>query len=378
MVKYETNMYMNRNTHMEVRGGIDLLKEKWFKIGVMAIMALLIIWLGTKVSFIFTPLVIILKTLFPPILLAGVLFYLLRPAVNVISKKIPRTLAIVLIFIAFAGILTGLVLVVGPELQKQFNQLMKNFPKYFQQGQGIFDELMKVEWIKNIQIDYLSFDSLSEKLRENAQTLIENIASTIAGTVGFIANIVMVLVLIPFVLFFMLKDGKKAPNLFMKVLPKKHQDEAKNILSEMDNALSSYIQGQLLVSLFVGIFAYIGYLIIGLEYSLVLGVLAMVTNVIPFLGPWIGTIPAFIVALITSPYQAIFVIIVAVVVQQIESNFVSPFVMGKALNMHPLTIIFVLLIAGQFGGLLGLLLAVPVFALMKVIVSHAYRYFQLE
>lgn len=355
-----------------------MFKEKWFKIGVMIIMALLIIWLGTKVNYIFTPIVIIVKTLFPPIVLAGVLFYLLRPAVNFISKKVPRTLAIVLIFFAFAGILTGLVFIVGPELQKQFEQFAKNFPKYVQQGQGIFDDLMQIEWLKDLQSDYLSLDSIGEKLKENAQSLIENIVSTVAGTVGFIANIVMILVLIPFVLFFMLKDGKKAPDFFLKVLPKKHLDEAKNILKDMDNALSSYIQGQLLVSLFVGVFAYIGYLIIGLEYSLVLGVLAMVTNVIPFLGPWIGTIPAFIVALITSPFHAILVIVVAVAVQQIESNFVSPFVMGKALNMHPLTIIFVLLIAGQFGGIVGLLLAVPAFALMKVIVSHAYRYVKLE
>lgn len=146
----------------------------------------------------------------------------------------------------------------------------------------------------------------------------------------------------------------------------------------MDSALSSYIQGQLIVSFCVGLLAYIGYLIIGLEYALVLGVIAMVTNVIPFVGPWIGTFPALIVGLLTSPLQALLVIIVVVAVQQFESNLISPFVMGKALNMHPLTIIFVLLIGGQFGGLIGLIFAVPIYALLKVIVSHLYRYIKLE
>ncbi|MBS4209904.1 AI-2E family transporter [Bacillus sp. FJAT-50079] len=355
-----------------------MLREKWFKFGIAIIMLFVIIWLGTKISFIFTPLVIIVQTLFAPIVLAGVLYYLTRPAVNLLSKKIPRILSIVLIFIAIAGLATGAVFLIGPELQTQFNHLVKNFPKYIRNVQQTVIELSANEWFQRFQNDYLSLEKITEKLEQNAQSMLQNIASTIAGAVGFIANIVMVLALIPFVLFFMLKDGKQAPKFLMKVLPKKHQAEAETILEEMDKSLSSYIQGQLVVSLFVGIFAYIGYLIIGLEYSLVLGLLAMVTNVIPFIGPWIGTIPALIVALLTSPVQAIFVVIVAVVVQQIESNFISPFVMGKALNMHPLTIIFVLLIAGQFGGLVGLLLAVPTYALLKVIVSHLYRYIQLD
>ncbi|CAM3992050.1 AI-2E family transporter [Lederbergia lenta] len=353
-------------------------KEKWFKFGVAIIMIFLIIWLGTKISFIFTPLVVIITTLFPPIILAGVLYYLMRPIVNFLSKKIPRTLAILITFIAIGGIITGLVFLIGPKLQMQFDNLIKNFPGYAQILQDKLTSLSQNEWFQQIQNDYLSIDKLTAKFEENAQSMFQNIASTIAETVGFIANIVMVLVLIPFVLFFMLKDGKQAPKFLMKILPKKHQVEAEKILVEMDEALSSYIQGQLIVSFCVGLLAYIGYLIIGLEYSLVLGVLAMVTNVIPFVGPWIGTFPAIIVGLLTSPLQALLVAIVAVVAQQTESNFISPLVMGKALNMHPLTIIFVLLVAGQFAGLLGLILAVPTYALLKVIVSHLYRYIKLE
>lgn len=321
---------------------------------------------------------IIVKTLFPPIILAGVLYYLTRPAVNFLSKKIPRTLSIIIIFIAIGGVFTGLVFLVGPELQKQYNNLINNFPGYVEIIQRKSVELTQYEWFKNIQNDYLSIDKLTARFEENAQSMLQNIGSTIAGAVGFIANIVMVLILIPFVLFFMLKDGKRAPTFLMKILPKKHQHEAEKVLEEMDVALSSYIQGQLIVSFCVGVLAYIGYLIIGLEYSLVLGLLAMVTNVIPFVGPWIGTLPALIVGLFTSPLQALLVIIVAVVAQQTESNFISPFVMGKALNMHPLTIIFVLLVAGQFGGLVGLILAVPAYALLKVIVSHLYRYIRIE
>ncbi len=215
--------------------------------------------------------------------------------------------------------------------------------------------LTEKEWFMRFQEnDFVSIEKLTSQFEQNAKMIAQDIVSKIAGTVGFVANMVMVLALIPFVLFFILKDGKQAPMFLMKVLRKKHQGEAENILKDMDDALSSYIQGQLIVSLCVGVLAYIGYVVIGLEYALVLGLFAMATNVIPFIGPWIGTFPALIVGILASPFQALLVIIVVVIVQQIESNFISPLVMGKKLNMHPLTIIFVLLIGGQFAGLIGL------------------------
>jgi len=356
-----------------------MLKEKWFRFGIANIMLFIIIFLGTKISFIFTPLVIIVKTLFPPIVLAGVLYYLLRPIVNLLSKKIPRTLAILIVFIAIAGLATGSVFLIGPELQTQFDLLIDNIPTYTQHLQQWTLSLMEKDWFIKVQeSDYLSYEKMTATFEQNAKNILLGAGTTIAGTVGVIANMVMVLALIPFVLFFMLKDGKNAPTNLMKILPKKHQGEAESVLVDMDEALSSYIQGQLIVSFFVGLFAYIGYLIIGLDYALVLGLIAMVTNVIPFLGPWIGTFPALIVGLFTSPFQALLVIIVAVIVQQAESNLISPYVMGKKLNMHPLTILFVLLIAGQFGGIVGLILAVPAYALLKVIVSHLYRYIKLD
>lgn len=354
-------------------------KEKWFKIGIAIIMIFLIILLGTKVSFIFTPVVIIVKTLFPPIILAGVLYYLLRPIVNILSKKIPRTISIVIVFLAIVAILTGAVFLIGPELQKQFNNLIENMPAIIQNIQKWVLSLTETKWFMDFQQnDYFSIEKYLNQFEQHAEQLIQDIVTKVASTVGFIANTVMILVLVPFVLFFMLKDGKNAPKILEKILPKKQQKEANLVLEDMDNALSSYIQGQLTVSLFVGVFAYIGFLIIGLDYSLVLGSVAMVTNVIPFIGPWIGTIPALIVGLFTSPLKAMLVVIVVVVVQQIESNFISPLVMGKKLKVHPLTIIFVLLVAGNFGGILGLIFAVPVYALLKVIVSHIYRFVKIQ
>lgn len=356
-----------------------MIQEKWFKVGTAMIMFFLIVLLGTKVNFIFTPLVIIVQTLFAPVVLAGVLYYLLRPIVNLLAKKIPRTLAIVTIFLGIVGLMTGAVFIVGPELQRQFNHFVENIPVFSQSIQQWAFSTMEKEWFLHFQeSEYVSIEKITTYIEQNATEMLQDAGAKLAGTVGFLANIVMVLILVPFVLFFMLKDGKQAPTFLLKILPKKHQVEAENILKDMDEALSAYIQGQIIVSFCVGLTAYIGYLIIGLDYSLVLGIVAMVTNVIPFIGPWIGTFPAVIVGLLTSPFQAILVVVVVVVVQQIDSNITSPLVMGRKLNIHPLTIIFVLLIAGKFAGLLGLIFAVPTYALLKVIVSHMYRYIQLD
>lgn len=176
----------------------------------------------------------------------------------------------------------------------------------------------------------------------------------------------------------MLKEGHKAPRRLLRLLPEKHQKEGKQILQDMDEALSSYIQGQLLVSFCVGVLVTIGYFIIGLDYPLVLGAFAMVTNLIPFIGPWIGTFPGVIVGLFDSPTEAVLVITVVVIVQQLESQLISPQIMGRKLDIHPLTIIFLLLAAGKFSGIAGMLLAIPGYAAAKVVISHMQKLFILR
>lgn len=145
-------------------------REKWFQVGIATIMIFLIILLGTQVRFIFTPLVIIVKTLFPPIILAGVLYYLLRPLVNLLSRKIHRTLAIIIVFIGIAGVITGAVFLIGPELQKQFRNLVDNMPAIINNIQKWVMSLTEKEWFAQFQdSDYFSVEKYLSKFEENAQ-----------------------------------------------------------------------------------------------------------------------------------------------------------------------------------------------------------------
>jgi predicted PurR-regulated permease PerM len=355
-------------------------QHKWFRIGIGIIMLFLIIYLGTLIQFIFRPIVVFVETLFFPMLLAGVLYYLFRPIVNFLDQqRVPKTLAIISIYLLVVGLITVLVILVGPILQKQVNSLVNNFPFLINEIRNIFIEFQENEWFSRFQAtETLSLNKISENMTQYINQAFNIISTNISGLIGFVANVIIIFIIIPFILFYMLKEGEKAPTQVLKLLPEKQRIEGKKILSDMDVKLSSYIQGQILVSLCVGILMYAGFLIIGIEYSLILALIAMFTNVIPFVGPWIGTVPALIVAIIHSPFMIVKVLIVIVVVQQFESNFISPQIMGKKLAVHPLTIILLLIVAGRFAGIIGMLLAVPTYAVCKVVIGHTYRLLKLR
>jgi len=130
--------------------------------------------------------------------------------------------------------------------------------------------------------------------------------------------------------------------------------------------------------LFVGILCLIAFLIIGLDYALLLAIIAGLTNIIPFFGPWIGSVPAVIVALFLSPLTALFTVLAIIIIQQIESNLISPQIIGKKLNLHPLVIIFLILIAGQLVGLIGMIFVVPLFASVRVLFTHGRKIWKIK
>lgn len=350
-------------------------KNKFFTICYGIILVLVIIWLMTRVSFIFNPLVIALKTLFLPFFLAGVLFYLFRPLIDFLDQyKVPRSLAILLLFLALIGIITALSFMIAPVLEHQVNRLIDNAPE--------IAETLRLEW-EFFQAEQVHFPSYVNESIEYATTKVQqiiiDIGRNMTNILGAITSFIVTLVIVPFILFYMLKDGKRAPNQLLQFLPEeKQKKEAMSIFSGMNKALSTYVQGQVIVSLCVGIMVYIGYLIIGIEYSLILALVAMFTNVIPFVGPFIGIFPALIVGIIDSPMMMFKVIIVVLIAQQIESNLISPQIMGRVLEVHPLTIILLLLVASSLAGILGLILAVPTYAVVKVVVKHVYRLIRLR
>ncbi|WP_338788577.1 AI-2E family transporter [Metabacillus sp. FJAT-53654] len=344
------------------------------------LLLLLIVYVGTKVSFLFEPIIVFASTLFFPILIAGILFFIFAPLVKLLEKgKVPRTLAILIPYLVFIGVIWALIAFIGPILSEQLTDLITNFPRYVDEFSEFILNMSQTSWFKWVmEQQYVSFEQIEETLTGYATSLPENITSSFSTVLGVVTNITLTIITVPFILFYMLKDGHKLPSTAVNFVPTSYRNEALKIFQDLYETLAAYIQGQLIVSLAVGVGCFIGYTIIGLDYALVLGLVVAVANIIPYLGPFIGAAPAVIIALLDSPTKALLAAIVVTVVQQIDGNFLSPLIIGKRLNTHPLTIILLLIGAGSFGGVLGMILAVPTYAVLKAVTLNIVRLIKLR
>ncbi len=354
--------------------------SKYFKFAVWVLLIFLIILVGTHISFIFRPLIILFNTLFFPVFLAGVFYFLARPVVNWLNnKKVPRTLAILVIYLVFFGLVSILALSLGPVIQYQATNLINNIPAFISFFEREIIALQENPMVQRLQTsDMLALEDLAGRLTSFLGSVFSSVGENIASFVGAVANLVVIIVIVPFILFYMLRDGQHLPGNLLRWLPSEHIDDGRRILSDMDRTLSTYIRSLMIVCLCVGIMIYIGLLIIGLEYALLLALFAMLTNVIPYIGPFIGAIPAVIVAIADSPLMVVKVLVVVFIAQQIESSLISPQVMGRKMAIHPLIIITVLLIAGRFAGFWGMILAVPTYAIMRVVLVNTYSFYRLH
>ncbi|HLQ82447.1 MAG TPA: AI-2E family transporter [Pseudogracilibacillus sp.] len=356
-------------------GGRNLL----FSLLVLILIGVMI-FIYTKVSFIFYPVGVFLSTVAPPAILAFIAYYLLNPIVNLLEKlHIKRLWGIIIIILSIGGIITGLVFLVFPSVEKQINDLIIETPGYFQQLSGDLENLFANSFMESYYddgVEWLSsaFSDLPNLIQEymgGVFTGIKNIASTVT-------HVFVALFTFPFVLFFLLKGGETFKEFFIQLLPPKFRNDVEKILNNMDKQVGAYIQGQIIVAIVIGVLLYIGYLIIGLEYAIILAIIAALTSVVPYIGPMIAITPAIVIAIVDSPFMILKLAIVWAAVQFLEGNFVSPNVMGRTMQIHPLTIIFVLLIGGNLFGVFGVILGIPGYAILKVIFGFIYDKFKVR
>jgi predicted PurR-regulated permease PerM len=332
----------------------------------------------TRVSFIFQPLAVLVKTVVLPLILTGVVFYLLNPIVDYLERKrVKRVYSIILLYLLVIGIITIIVTSVVPVIRDQVARLISNAPIYTAEAQKRFEELIGSDFVNQFR-ETVNYDpaELANRASEWVTSVMNNAWKSLGSIVGAVTETVIAIITVPFILFYLLKDGRKLPKFIQGLLPTALRPQTSRIMVEMNHQVSSYIRGQIIVSMCIGALLYIGYLIIGLDYSLTLALIASFTSVVPYLGPAIAITPALIVALVTSPVMLVKMIVVWTVVQLIEGKFISPQIMGKSLSVHPITIIFVILTAGNLFGVIGIVLAVPGYAVLKVIVTHLFQWFK--
>lgn len=352
--------------------------KKWFQVLVFLILFFLLIQLLNTTNFIFIPILQYIGAIAFPLIAAGILYYLTRPLMHLFEKikigrfRIGRIWSIILVFIVIVLVISLFVMYIWPIAQRQITTLIDSIPKMIS---------MTESFINNLQANYTNIpDQITDTINNfinnipsHFNNIVDSLFGILGGVIGQVISIAAGLVMTPIFLFFMLKDGEKLLPFILQIFKKKKADNFRSLLKKVDDVLSSFIQGQLIVSLCVGILLYIGYLIIGLDYALILALFAVLTNVIPYLGPVLAAIPALIVGTIQDPMNFIWVIVIMTVAQQIESNLISPNVMGQALNVHPLTVMTVIVAAGSIGGFLGMLFAVPTYAVIRTVIVHFYQ-----
>jgi predicted PurR-regulated permease PerM len=282
----------------------------------------------------------------------------LGPSINYMEqKKIPRAVGILLIYVVVIFVVGLVVVLIIPPITEQVDQLAATFPLYYEKFYQLFGSL-----------------NINNQAGQAVQTGIQSVSQSLSGYTGSVVNTVtgifgglttFLLVLVLTFYFSVKKDGLK--HFLRSITPIKYQKYTTNMFVRIQDKLGLWLRGQLLLSAIIFVVTWVGLMILGVKYALVLALIAGITEVIPFIGPIIGAIPAVFLAFLQSPIKALLVVILYLVIQQLEGSIIVPKVMQKTLGLNPIVVIVVILLGAKLAGILGALLAIPVaVALMTV------------
>jgi len=347
------------------------IRMKWYyRIGFLLLL-LIAIFVFLKISFVWMPIVRMAAIIILPFVIGGFITYLLHPIVEKLHEKgLHRGLAIIFIYIIFFGGI-GIGLYKGiPAIIDQLKDLSENAPAFAEQYRSWIDTLQSHTraWPDGLQVRMNEGIDTFEKKMDSLLTIIVNILMKFL-------NSALIMLIIPFIAFYMLKDFALIKRAVWYITPKKWRKKGTLFLKDVDESLGSYIRGQLLVCVIIGSISALLFWVFDLKYPLLLGLIVGATNVIPYFGPIIGAVPAVIIATTTSIKLVIITLVIVFGLQFLEGNILSPYIVGKSLHMHPLVIMVALTAGGEIGGILGLILAVPVLAVLKVGIIHAKNHF---
>lgn len=343
---------------------------------VVLLLILLNIFLFMQIISIFEPIKSAIRIIFPPLIASIIAFYVLKPFVDFLERKgISRVMSIIVIIIAIIILITIGIFFIVPIINDQINSIIQEAPRYWQQGIIFFQEEIGADRLPEI-MNTIQQSNLTQSITRQTQNILTAAVDGLGSVISVTTQVIITIFTVPFVLYFMLVDSEKIPERILRLTPTKYRDTIARFMKNVDSQLGVYVRGQLFVALCVAIIFFIGYWAIGLNYYLVLAIIAGVFNLVPYLGSFLSGLLAVIVALFQSPILLVYLAIVFVIEQILENRVIQPIVLGSQLNIHPITILFVLLISGNVFGVVGLLLGVPTYAIIKIILSMFFEYIE--
>lgn len=304
-----------------------------------------------------------------PFFVGLVVAWLLEPIIKFLKNhKIHRTLATALVYVALLGLIVLIVSALVPLLSDQINEIVKSIPAISNQVQI---------WINDIfntvgNIDGIDINSLKNELFIKLEEIGSDLTSSLPHlTVQIVSSVFSGLgsLVIGFIIgFYLLMSFDNFNDAIVSFIPKKNRDDFRGLTNEVNTSLRKYVQGTLICASFVFILSTIGFAIAGLKAPVLFGLFCGITNIIPYIGPYLGGAPAVLVGFSQGPIVGIISLVTIFIAQFLESNILNPIVMSKTMKLHPVTIILGLLIFGHFWGMIGMLLATPTIAVMKSII----------
>ncbi|HEM2717674.1 TPA: AI-2E family transporter [Streptococcus suis] len=344
----------------------------------VTLLTFLTIFIFSKISFLFRPIGSFLEIVLLPMILTGLLYYLLNPMVDWMEKhKISRTVGISILFVLISLLIIWGLAVAIPSIQEQVTSFAQNLPSNIQKIEGQVTGLLQDQRFEQFRPTALEMlNKVNDQIVAYAQKFSSSAVNWASNLISTASQIIVAILIMPFILFYLLRDGQYLNKQITQYLPTKWREPIGTVLSDVNGQLSNYVRGQVTVAIIVALMFSVMFSIIGLSYPITLGVMAGFLNLIPYLGSFLAMIPAVILGLIAGPIMLIKVLVVFMIEQTIEGRFVTPLIIGSSLSIHPITILFVLLTAGQMYGVLGVLLGIPIYASIKVLVKAAFEWYK--
>ncbi|QZT28617.1 AI-2E family transporter [Streptococcus suis] len=344
----------------------------------VTLLTFLTIFIFSKISFLFRPIGSFLEIVLLPMILTGLLYYLLNPMVDWMEKhKISRTVGISILFVLISLLVIWGLAVAIPSIQEQVTSFAQNLPANIQKIEGQVTSLLQDQRFEQFRPTALELlNKVNDQAVAYAQKFSTSAVNWASNLISTASQIIVAVLIMPFILFYLLRDGQYLNKHITQYLPTKWREPIGTVLSDVNGQLSNYVRGQVTVAIIVALMFSVMFSIIGLSYPITLGVMAGFLNLIPYLGSFLAMIPAVILGLIAGPIMLIKVLVVFMIEQTIEGRFVTPLIIGSSLSIHPITILFVLLTAGQMYGVLGVLLGIPIYASIKVLVKAAFEWYK--
>jgi len=318
------------------------------------------------------------RVIWLPVAFAAGLVFLLEPAVRAFERlRIHRILATILAFVLLAVLIIAVLAVVFPTVRSQALELGQSLPTLYV---DVIDWMRETGARFGVDVDtLLSQEAIEEWLNDpaNQETIQQIVFGFGAGAGQVIRGVtesLVILFLAPVLAIYVLIDLDRFKKTSVELTPPKYQEEVAYVGGEVGGALGSFVRGQLLVAFIVGVASSIGMWIIDLPFWLLIGILAGFLNLIPFLGPIVGGALAVLVALLNGdPWQAVWAVVIFVIIQQIDNHIITPMIQRTRVQLSPLVIVLALVIGGAVAGLLGVLIAVPLTAAIRILVGHVWR-----